>query len=1286
MNNLSYFSLHTHTHFSNLRLLDSINKPKQLIEKAMEYGLTGIAITDHECLSASIEVNNIYKEIRKTNKDFKVAIGNEIYLTETRDKSQKYFHFILIAKDSKGHRLLRELSSKAWYNSYTDRGMVRVPTLKSELKEIVSKDKGHLIATTACMGGEYSQLVLELIELESKRNRDYDKENEIKQKIVDFINFMKDLFGADFYVETAPSTDEEQIKVNRKNKQIADALGIKTVFATDAHYLTKEDRYVHKVYLNSKQGEREVDDFYKFAYLMSGEEANEVLLSYFSQEEIEELINNTNEIKDKIEFYDLKQKQIIPKVEVKNYEKIIEDTGYKFINKLLLSDDKQDRYWINTCLNKLRELNLYNDIYLDRLNTEADVIIYISEHLEQSLTSYFNTLQSYIDLFWECGSILGPGRGSGVGFLSNYLLGITQIDPVEYNLPYFRFLNKSRADDMADLDLDLAPSKRPLIFKTIREKIGETNLLMVATFGTEKTKSAILSGCRGYRSSEYPNGIDVDVAQYLTGLIPSERGFLWTIEDVIYGNEEKGRKPSMTFIEEVNNYPGLLDIIMKIEGVVNKRSSHASGVILYNETFLNTSSLMRTPSGELITAYSLHDEEEAGSIKFDFLVTEISDKIIACLDFLKQDKMIEDNLSLRELYNKYLHPQNLNLNNEKLWTALQEGKVLDVFQFNSVVGANAIRAIKPNNIFEMTNANALMRLMGQPGKETQMEKYVRYKEDINLWKNEAKSYGLTDEEIKVLSKYYDRHYGVPPFQEDLMVVLMDKDTCGFSLAESNSARKLVAKKKMDQISDFKVKIYNRAKTKQMANYLWDTLIAPSLGYSFSELHSLAYSFVGIQTLELATKFPEVYWNTACLAVNSGSLENEDNNDKTTDYGRTSKAIGEIRTRGVKVSLVDINNSNFGFKPNVENNEILFGLKGLSNVGDELVHNIIDNRPYTSLEDFLQKVKINKQAMISLVKAGAFDKLELLSREEVMKKYIWLICDKKKKLTLQNFNGLIKADLIPESLAFEKRVFNFNKYLKTRKEKEYYILEHEGAYQFYMEKFDEELLSINDKGLPIIKQSDWDYMYKKLMDAPRKWLKENQEEVLNTFNNIIYEEEYNKYATGSISKWEMDSLCFYYTKHELEDIDINKYGIEDFSSLPVEPEVAYYFKKGINKIPIFKLTKIVGTVIDKNKTKGTVVLLTRDGVVNVKMRLEYFSLFDKQISAIQEDGSKKIIEKSFFKRGSMIMVMGYRRGDSFIVKKYKNTPGHQLYKIDSIVDDKELLLRHDRKDGSMVEED
>lgn len=428
---------------------DCINRPDKLIDKAIEFGLSGIAITDHECLSAHMEVNQYAKKLRETHPDFTVALGNEIYLTDTRDNGQKYYHFILIAKDALGHRALRELSSIAWKNSYVDRRMERVPTLKSELSEIINKYRGHVIATTACMGGELSTNAL--LMSEAQKVNDTKSAQHFYNEICSFVEYCLNLFGNDFYIECAPSTKWDQVTVNNKLYAIAKAYNIPMVVGTDAHYMTLQDREIHKAYLNSKEGEREVDDFYEFARLMTADECRELLnVSFESNYVVDQIFANSLALQEKITWYSLERKQIIPKVTVKEYEPndwtyvpglIMDNFDHHWftIQKLIRSQDPQERYWVQECLKSLWEKGLeHNREYWDRLEIEADVIKHIGKQLDDCLFAYFNTFKHYIDLFWECGSIVGPGRGSATGFLSNYLLGITQLDPIRWNLPYWR--------------------------------------------------------------------------------------------------------------------------------------------------------------------------------------------------------------------------------------------------------------------------------------------------------------------------------------------------------------------------------------------------------------------------------------------------------------------------------------------------------------------------------------------------------------------------------------------------------------------------------------------------------------------------------------------------------------------------------------------------------------------------------------------------------------------------------------------------------------------------------
>lgn len=436
--------IHSHTHYSNLRLLDCINRPKELIQRAVDLGLSGIAITDHECLSGHVEINKLADKIKEEHPDFKVALGNEIYLTGSRDSGQRYYHFILIAKNKTGHRALRELSSRAWMNSYFDRGLERVPTLYSDLEEIVHKYPNSLIATTACLGGELSTMTKKLIDAE--KHGDDIGVNEAHTNIVNFILFCKELFGEDFYIECAPGCSKDQIAVNQRLVSIANCFDIKMVIGTDAHYLKKEDRFVHKAYLNSKGGEREVDEFYEYSYLQTEEEIVEHLHnSNMTSEFIQTMYDNSMEIWNKIENFSLLHKQTIPKVAVKDYPRglrskmgIYDDAAHSTLTSMFDSENKVERYWVNECFDALEQKGLKTKEYIDRLEEEADIKRTIGEKLETNMFAYPVTLQHYVDLFWACGSMVGAGRGSSCSGLNHYLLGITQLDPIKWDLPFWR--------------------------------------------------------------------------------------------------------------------------------------------------------------------------------------------------------------------------------------------------------------------------------------------------------------------------------------------------------------------------------------------------------------------------------------------------------------------------------------------------------------------------------------------------------------------------------------------------------------------------------------------------------------------------------------------------------------------------------------------------------------------------------------------------------------------------------------------------------------------------------
>ena len=445
-----YFSVHNHSEFSNLKLLDSINKVSTLYSRAIELGLKGFALTDHEVLSGHVQMVQQRKKLikeKKITEDFKIALGDEIYLindiADYRENytsaTHSYYHFLLLAKDEIGYRALKEISSLAWCNSYSQNGVQRTPTDKKDLLRIMQKYKNHIIASTACLGGELSKLILKL-EIAEKRK----DENMIlltKTAIHNFISFCIEAFGKEnFFLEVQPSANQEQITVNKMISVLGKDYDLKVIYSTDSHYIAKEKQLIHKSYLNAMQGEREVDSFYATAYMMSEEEIYSFFKDYITELEFKEWTQNTIILSDMIENYDLMQEQIIPTVEVPfiNFQQSLFDK-YEFLNKMLISKSEQDNYWVNYCLKELSKKKLWNDLYLQRLDDEAKEIWLISEKLNVTMTSYYNTMKQIIDVVWNDGdSLVGPARGSATGFLSCYLLGITQMDPITWNLPFWR--------------------------------------------------------------------------------------------------------------------------------------------------------------------------------------------------------------------------------------------------------------------------------------------------------------------------------------------------------------------------------------------------------------------------------------------------------------------------------------------------------------------------------------------------------------------------------------------------------------------------------------------------------------------------------------------------------------------------------------------------------------------------------------------------------------------------------------------------------------------------------
>ena len=1315
-----FINLHTHSDYSNFRLRDSINNIKDLIDYAIELGHNGIGITEHETIASSIDAQKYYKKIKQDNPDFKLVLGNEIYLCRnglSKDNfvkgSDKYYHFILLAKDLEGHKQIRQLSTRAWDHSYMS-FMMRVPTYYSDLQEIIGVNPGHVIGSTACLGGFVGS---KLLGNKTVLLNDNYKQSEFWNKLCGWIRNIENIFGkGNFFIELQPSVMEDQIFANKYLIELSKDLDIPYIITTDAHYLKKEDKNIHKAYLNSQDGDREVDDFYNSTYMMSTEEIHQYLDQTLGAEAVSKGLQNTQLIYDMCEDYDLLRPLKIPYMPL-DYSEPNQDLYNKYKNKLkqleqfYLSEDSSERHLAREVLKAIdRDEQYRTDAAYQEIDKCLEAVWNSSVKMNTHWAAYLLNVSDYIKIVWDKGnSLVGPSRGSGGGFILLNMLGITQINPLRENTKTFfwRFMNPERVSPL-DIDIDIEGSKRSQVFKAFQDQYGADRVSKVLTLRTEKSKSAIQTACRGLN---YNN----DIGLYLSSLIPSERGMLWTLKECFYGDEENDKKPIPMFVKLMTEtYPDVWKVAVKIEGLINGVGSHAGGIIFVDEDFTESTALMKTNNGDVVTQYDLHMCEDVGLIKIDLLSIEALDKIRVCLDLLMKYGYIEHD-TLYNMYENTIGIYKIERNDKEMWKMLWDHKVLSLFQMEQDSGIRGITLTSPSSVDDLATINSVMRLMAsEKGAEQPLELYAKYKNNINLWYDEMRQHNLTEDEIQWLRGYLDISFGICETQEKLMSIIQDERVGGHSLLFADRLRKSIAKKKPKEFleceKEFFETIEKKNLSRNLANYVWNVVFKIQRGYSFCAAHTLAYSLVGLQELNLAYKFPIIFWNCANLIVDSAGMDEEDNfeeliedftgkqevieetedddeedddddeltaeekkkekeekkKNKSVNYGKISAAIGKMISYGINISLPDINKSDFTFTPDVENNTILFGIKGIARVNSDLAKAIINGRPFNSLEDFLNRIKLNKLSIINLIKAGCFDRLEGKPRVSIMKNYINSISGQKNKLTLQNMAMLIREDCIPEDFKSSIHVYNFNKYLKNFKNGIDYILD-ERALNFYSKKYDMDLVQQKDDGQFFIKQKDWDKIYKKEMEDIKDELKNNPA-ILNNLNNKLFNSIWLKYANGSISKWEMDSVNFYYHEHELAHIDKNRYYISDYTCLSEEPEVekTWTNSEGI-EIPLFKLNRICGTVIDKDKNKNLVVLLTDSGVVNVKIYRAQFSKYDKQISVKNEiTGKKTVIEKSWFSRGNKLMIVGIRRGDTFVPKIYKNHPTFD-YPIELITD-------------------
>ena len=1292
----SYTSLHIHSEYSSalLGFTDSIIRIPKALQWCYDNGLRGMSLTDHEGVSGFIEMEQAVNKM-DIDRPFQHIFGNEIYmlsekenaLHEVEGQRPTYWHFLLNCLDEKGVHQLYELSSRAWLRSYMFRGLRRRPTFYSDIEEIIGKEPGHVVGSTACLGGYLPHLILDGNFAKAKR----------------FINWCVKIFGeGNFFLECQPCLEdnEEQITVNKALWALHEEMNVPIIVTTDAHYMEEKDKEIHKAYLNSKDGgdTREADAFYATAHLFTPKELRNALHICFNDEQIDVLFQTTNEIADRVETFSLKKTTQVPALPslpsfhiTHQYQPYY--SKYKFIDYYANSQDPYEQYYYYQVEHGLSEYQKTHDInidkYLKQIDTEMEQVKGLGDIFDhQRMCDYFTVVQKVIDLIWSDGdSIVGIGRGSAGCYVTNKLLGITGIDPLEEGLadfyPWWRFCSTARSDSIFDIDIDIQSFKKERVIKAIKEYFGERRVCQVVTWGRLSARTAIERACRGL-------GISNDVAGYLRSLVPVKRGSVYSLNDCLNGNEAKGREKVSGFANELNKYPGLLETALAFEGLIISSGVHAGALNVLKSDFTDTGALMVSSNGAIINQYDLHHGEYGGQLKFDLLSIDALECIRSCLDTLVQNGKMEWKGNLRDTYNYYLSYDVLEKDNKEMWDLLPT--MTNAFQYDTRAGKEALRKIGAQNLTELTLANGLMRL-AVPDGEQPMDKYVRYRKDINEWYADMTEYGIDDSEQEIFKRLLSKYNGVLISQEQMMIILMDKEVCNFTLKEADKARKAVAKKNPQALAETEERLYTKGaecgRSKAFLDYLWNVQIEMSKSYAFALCHSHEYSTECLQELNMYYFYPKVYWNTAVITTQSQVADERENSAMSINYGKIAQSIYKARSNGINVQAPSINKSGLSFAPNEENDSILFGLGAISGVNPQIAQQIIANRPYTSFKDFFTKnthqgTLVTKSKFIQLIKAGCFDEFNS-DRVAIMREYFELSANNINSLTTANMGQIKSVGIyIPKAIIAP---YNFKKYVTSKqflygkhpnfKSKNIYWLDNR-ALKYFNENCRDCLVEGTDywqeDDRTVVVDKSLEKLLKPSLDNLKSYI--NQPEFLDKFNEATIDKNMAE-SVGSydVNRWSLETCSFYNNNHEYSHVDANKYNITPYEELPEEPEfVVQSWSK--RKWRQYSLSQILGVVLDKNDNHHMITILDfHNNVVNVKFDSNFYALMKAQLSETDENGKKTVVDKSWLSRGQGLILTGYRFGENdFKLKNYSRSVfPYKVIRVDGINDDGSLEL-------------
>ena len=870
--------LHVHSHYS---LLDGLPKIDELLNYVKELGMDSVALTDHGVLYGAVE---FYK--KATAMGIKPIIGAELYLAfegmhqERPGIDDKKYHIVLLVKNEEGYKNLVKLITKAHLE-----GFYYKPRIDEEL--LAQHAKG-LIGLTACMQGKIPRLIL------AKKLKEAE---ELALKY-------RDIFDKDsFYLELQdhPKIPEQQ-KVNDALIALSKKLDIPLVATHDAHYLRPEDAEAQDVLMLINTG-ADLNDPER----LSMKEEN------FSIKTPQEMIDAFKDVPEAIE----------------NTQKIKEMCDFQFeLGKINLpyfdlpKEKNADDFLKELCCQKLEKR--YPDPakeIIARLEYELSVI------KQTGYASYFLIVQDFVNWAKENRIVVGPGRGSAAGSIVSYILNITNVDPMKYNLVFERFLNPERIA-LPDIDLDFADRRRNEVIEYVSQKYGRDKVAQIITFGTMASRAVVRDVGRAL-------GYAYGYCDQLAKIIPM--GF--TLEQTLKSIEEFRQ-----LYEGDAQAKKLIDLAKKLEGVARHASTHACGVVISKDPLENIVPLQHPTQNDqnIVTQYEMHAIEDLGLLKMDFLG-------------LKNLTIIEDTLArIYKIHNQSINIDTLTLDDPKTYELLQRGDTTSVFQLESGGMQRYLKQLKPSELEDIISMVALYR----PGPMDSIPDFIAAKHG-------KKKITYLHPSLKPI---LEKTYGVIVTQDQVLEIA--RSFAGFTYGQADILRKAVGKKIKKLLDEQKEKFITGAKNTQkieaeLAEKVWN-FIEPFAMYGFNRAHAAAYATIAYQTAWLKTRYP-VEFMSAVLTSEKADIE------------RIAVLIEECKKMDIEVLAPDINESFMNFSVVSEKHKIRFGLLAIKNVGEKVVEAILRERknqgPFSSIGNFVSRVgskDLNKKSMESMIKSGVFD--------------------------------------------------------------------------------------------------------------------------------------------------------------------------------------------------------------------------------------------------------------------------------------------------------------------------